>query len=134
MGKVWLGAATQQSLSSTIAALADAAVGTAALRIYEGARPVDGSSPSKSMLAELKFNKPAFKTGMDGGLSADALSLGRAVRDGKARWAEIVDGVGSVILACDVGDSKSDAVLRLNTVNVAAGGLVQIETCSLMWP
>lgn len=134
MGKIWLGEPTQRSLSTTIATLADAAVGTAALRIYQGARPVDGKPQAGSMLAEVKFNKPAFKTGADGGLHAESVPLGRAARDGKAKWAQIVDGAGSTVLAFDVGDSKSDAVLRLNTVDVAAGGLLQIETFSLVWP
>jgi hypothetical protein len=59
------------------------------LRIHDGARPAtaDTALGAQTLLAELRFNAPAFGTAVDGVATANAITPARAARaTGMAAW------------------------------------------------
>jgi hypothetical protein len=66
---------------------------------------------------ELKFNKIAEE---------DA-----ALAQGNAESARILAADGSEVFSCDVGDERSDAVIKLNTTRIFRNGPVRLTSFSL---
>jgi hypothetical protein len=73
------------------------------------------------LVAELKLSNPATSNARDGELAFRKISEGVAA-------ARIVASNGNLILLCDVGDENSDAVIKLNTVQVPRGSPVRLNS------
>lgn len=89
-------------------------------------------SVAGNVLAVLKLSNPAAETA-EGGM-VELKSIGEedaALAQGQAAKARILASDGSEILACDVGDENSDAVIRLNTTSIYRGGPVRIRSFKL---
>ncbi|MNW17442.1 hypothetical protein D3C71_2166300 [compost metagenome] len=48
--------------------------------------------------------------------------------DGTATWARILDGDGVAVVDVDVSNGAGTGVIKLNTVSIVAGGLIQITS------
>jgi hypothetical protein len=86
-----------------------------------------------SVLTVLKLSSPAARI-EDGVLEFNEISEGIARVQGNVRSARIVTKAGEEIFSCDVGYSRSDACIKLNTVWVAAGGPIKLSSFVLAMP
>lgn len=90
-------------------------------------------SDGGSVVAVLKLSTPAARI-EDGVLEFNEISEGIARVQANVRSARIVTKFGAEIFSCDVGDLRSDAVIKLNTVWVAAGGPIKLSSFTLAMP
>lgn len=109
----------------------DAGAGTGRLYIYTEPQPDPGAEiTTQTLLAQLLFNEPS------GTVSGDTLTLAinedeTADATGIAVWARITDSDGNWLADMDVGNEVSSAVLKLNSLQIVAGGTVRITSASI---
>ena len=105
-----------------------AAVGSAGLlRIYGGARPSSGGTPTGDLLAELVCGSP-FASGASGGVLEPTLPADDEDADasGEATWFRVANSGGTFVMDGDVGTD-----MTLNDVNIVAGGTVSVTSWSI---
>ena len=96
---------------------------------------IDLLSSDKKILAVLKLSNPAAMGAAAGELEFNKIAEeDAALARGQAETARIVASDGNEVLFCDVGDANSDAVIRLNTTQIYAGGPVRIRSFTLAMP
>lgn len=106
----------------------DAGAGPGTLSIYTEPQPDPGGEiTTQTLLAVLNFNEPS------GTVSGNALTLSinddeAADETGLAAWARIKDSEGNWVADMDCGNQASSAALKLNTVQIVAGGTVRISS------
>ena len=92
-------------------------------------------SSSGMVLASLQCSKPCAQPPANGSVTFNAISEDPSAKaSGTAVKARIVDAAGGVVFECDVSDSKGDAVIRLNSNRIVAGGPVRIREFVLVMP
>jgi hypothetical protein len=64
----------------------------------------------------LKLSNPAAQTASGGELEFNRIAEGDAVATGRGKFARVIASDGGEVYWCDVGDEKSDAVIKLNPV------------------
>lgn len=113
--------------------LAKNAMMNALSALMDGGR-IELLSQDKRKLAELELANPATKDASGGEIQFNSIKEeDAAVALGNAAWARVVSKDGEVLLM-DVGDPQSDAVLKLNTVNIYPNGPVRIKSLRLAIP
>lgn len=91
-------------------------------------------SSDKRKLAELQLSNPATKPSRAGEIEFNTIKEeDSALALGNAAWARI-SGKDGEVLTVDVGDQQSDAVLKMNTVNVYPNGPIRIKSLKLALP
>lgn len=92
-------------------------------------------SSSGMVLASLEFSKPCAPDPANGSVRFNDIAEDVSARaSGTAVQARIVDAAGGVVFECDVSDAKGDAVIRLNSNRIVAGGPVRIREFVLVMP
>jgi hypothetical protein len=97
------------------------------------ARMMDGGSielmSDQRVLAVLRLSNPSTMPANGGELEFNTIAEeDAALAQGSVTNARIVGIDGSEVLACDVGDEKSDAVIKLNTTKIYRGGPVRLTS------
>jgi hypothetical protein len=100
---------------------------------------MDGGSielmSDQRVLAVLRLATPATMPAADGELEFnDIAEEDAALAQGNATTARILTAGGNEVLACDVGDEDSDAVIKLNTTKIFRGGPVRLKSFRLVMP
>lgn len=101
----------------------------AVMRIYSGTQPANTDTPvtSQTLLADLKFNTPAFPPAADATpgavATANPLDTAIALDTGNATWFRAVAATGVAVLDGSVGLSDADAII--DATNIQAGTIVQ---------
>ena len=100
---------------------------------------MDGGSielmSDQRVLAVLKLSSPATMTAAGGEIEFnDIAEEDAALAQGTASTARVVGPNGSEVFTCDVGDEKSDAVIKLNTTKIYRGGPVRLRSFRLVMP
>ena len=119
-------AADPTILLNAVKAAIDAGAGPGMLLIYTAVQPDPGAAiTDQTLLAALDLDKPC------GVVAGAALTLSinedlSANNTGIAAWARITDSEGVWVADMDCGNEASEAVLKLNSVQIAAGGTVKI--------
>lgn len=127
---------TSAARDSMLTAIVTAAGASATIRIYSGTKPsnADTALSGNTLLASITCGG-TFGT-VSGGtltLSGTPLSDTSADATGTASFFRVVKSDGTtVVYQGDVGTSGSD--LNLNTVSIASGGPVQINSWTLSIP
>ena len=109
----------------------DTGASHARIRIYGTSRPgTAGGSAGGTHLVEIVLDDPS------GSLVDHELVLVSSVdafitTTGVAVWARIVNGNGDFVLDCDVTVLAGDGEIKLNTLNLYAGGLVRLVSAVL---
>ena len=109
----------------------DAGAGPGVLSIYTGPQPDPGAAvTTQTLLAALACADPC------GTVAGSTLTLtindDQAADDtGTAVWARITDSDGNWVADMDVGNEASGAALKLNTVQIVAGGTVRITSATI---
>lgn len=103
------------------------------------ARLMDGGSiellsDTGNVLAVLKLSNPVAEAAAGGDLVFNMIREGDAVAYGVASSARIVARDGSEVFACDCGDLQSDAVIKLNPVQITRDAPVRIDDFRLSMP
>lgn len=82
-----------------------------------------------TLLATLNFSNPAFGDFNDGIAAANAIAGDLSVdNSGVASWFRIFDRDGVVVLDGDISEENGAGELKLNSLNLVAGGVVQISS------
>lgn len=85
-------------------------------------------------LALLKLDFPATEDASGGEIEFNEIREAAATMRGQAALARVLDSEGREVLTCDVGDSASDAVIKLNTIEIYPGGPVRLKSFRLVMP
>jgi len=113
----------------------DAAGSAGRLRFYPGVRVGSPDlAPGATLLLDVRFQRPASTGAVDGVLVFEPLAEAQVVADGAAAWARITDSGGAGLADLDVGLVGSGADIELDTVVMAVGATVRIDTASLTEP
>ena len=87
------------------------------------------------VLASLACSSPCAQSPINGTVTFNTISEDPSARaSGTAVKARIVDAAGGIVFECDVSDTKGDAVIRLNSNRIVAGGPVRIREFVLVMP
>ena len=110
----------------------DAGSGPGIQRIYTGAMPAGVDvAETGTLLAELTLSDPCG-TVVDGELTFSAIVQDTAANaDGVAGYVRTYDSDMNAVFDGDVSNTGGTGFLKLNTVNIVAGGPVQISSCIL---
>lgn len=132
-----ISSALRSAQADQIKTLIDAGSGDGTINIYTAgsgipAHPADAIS-DQVLLGTLTFSKPSAP-----GASAGVLTFSTITQDssadhsGTAAWARIQDSDGNAIFDVDVGTAGTSIIL--NTVNIVAGGPIQITSFTVTIP
>jgi hypothetical protein len=92
-------------------------------------------SDTDRLLVVMRLSNPAAGPAVDRMLILDSIAEGIALGQGSASSARIVASDGSEVLACDVGDENSDAVIKLTgTTMIYRGQPVRLHSFRLVMP
>lgn len=122
---------TQRLSTAAVNAEADAVanlLSLGALRIYDGTQPASADAPvtDQVLLAELRFDAPAFLPAVEGTATARAMTPDEsAAATGRASWCRVVTAAGVVLFDGSVGTGRHNLVV--NQVEIEAGALVRAE-------
>jgi len=86
------------------------------------------------VLAALKLSNPVAQEAFGGELEFNKIAERDAILTGQAQSARIVAPDGSEVFSCDVGDENSNAVIKLNPVQITRGAPVQLRSFRLAVP
>jgi hypothetical protein len=87
------------------------------------------------VLARLQLSSPSAMPASEAILIFNTIiDEDAAIGQGIATSARIIGRTGVEIFSCDVGDDKSDAVIRLNTTKIFKGGPVRLTSFKLAMP
>ena len=118
--------ALRNSRMDAINTAANAGVGAALIRIYDGTRPATGGTAT-TLLAELTASDPMFGASASGQLTASAITQDSSANaTGTATWFRVVDSAGTTVMDGSVGTSGSD--LNLTTTSITATQPVSITS------
>jgi len=121
-----LSSVARNAVVDTITALVDSERGSGSIELL---------SSTDMVLAKLQFSNPCSPKGKNGTANFYEIKEDPAARaTGTAVRARIVDAGGSVVFTCDVSDENGDAVIRLNSSRIVAGGPVRIREFILVMP
>lgn len=103
------------------------------------ARMMDGGSiellsNTGNVLAVLKLSNPVAEAATGGDLIFGKIREADAVAYGVATSGRIVGRDGNEIFSCDCGDLNSDAVIKLNPVQITRDAPVRINSFRLAMP
>ena len=124
------------ALVNQIKAFIDAGAGAGLILIYTGAMPAtpETAVTSQVLLGTLTFSDP-MGTESGGVLTASAITQDdSADASGTAAWARIVDSTGAAVMDIDVSTTAGSGALKLNTVAVAIGGPIRVDSCAITFP
>jgi hypothetical protein len=92
-------------------------------------------SDNDRLLVVMRLSDPAAGPATDRMLILDSITEGIALGQGSASSARILAMDGSEVLACDVGDENSDAVVKLTgTTMIYRGQTVRLNSFRLVMP
>jgi hypothetical protein len=102
-------------------------------------RMMDGGSiellsDTGNVLAVLRLSNPAAEEATGSELVFNTIREADAVAYGTASSARILSRDGSEIFSCDCGDLQSDAVIKLNPVQITRGAPVRLDSFKLAMP
>ena len=86
------------------------------------------------VLVVLPLSDPAAERAIGGELEFNQIGESNAILMGHAKVGRIVGPDGTDVLSVDVGDEKSNAVIKLTTTKLYRGGRVQITSFRLRMP
>ena len=108
------------------------ALGTpvAVARIYSGARPAFGTTPTGTLLVEIPLQEPIGLVA-NGSLAITPSDEALILADGEATWARVVNGEGSIAWDCDVSNLAGTGEIRISSTTLFAGGYTRIISGTL---
>lgn len=107
----------------------DAGSGPGTAKIYSGTIPATPETAATgTLLAELTLSKPCGAVANKALIFAAVTQDSAANANGVAGYVRLADSDGNAIIDGDVSNTGGTGVLQLNTVNIAAGGPVLINS------
>jgi len=113
----------------------NAGAGGATIKIYSGTQPANANTAlsGNTLLSTLTMPNPAFGASSSGTITANPIPDDtNAAATGTATFARVADSNGNTVFDCDVGTSGS--TINLNSVAIAAGGIVRISSFTITMP
>jgi hypothetical protein len=103
------------------------------------AREMDGGSiellgSTGQVLATLYLSDPAALKATGGQLTLGNIAEDIAPSSGLATSGRVIGANGGEVLACDVGDAESDAMIKLTPQLITRGAPVRIDSFKLQMP
>ena len=136
MANLRLAMETRNELAQVFQRLIDATESAGEIWIHGGEQPNFADAPTiKPVLSRLTFAHNSAAAATDGVLEFEPIAEDDSAKaTGVATWARIVDGDGNTVFDCDVSDEDGRGTIRLNTVNIVAGGPVRLRSFTLTTP
>lgn len=123
----------RNTIGGNIVADIDSGSGPGYLRFYDGAMPANIATPvtSQVLLGTLTFSDPSG-TLADGIVTFAPISQDNAAdNSGIAAWARAFNSDGDAIADYDVSDLLGTGAIKLNTVNIVAGGPIRVAAFTI---
>ncbi len=121
----------RSTMATAILSALDAGAGAGKIRLYSGARPAMGGSPT-TQLAELTLSKPAG-TVSNGVLTFAAITPdSSADATGTATWARIVDGAGATVVDASVTATGGGGDIQINSTAISIGQKVSCSSAAIV--
>ncbi len=96
---------------------------------------IELSSDNGEILTVLRLSDPAADAAIGAELVFNEIAEeDAALAQGNASSARVLAADGSEVFSCDVGDEKSDAVIKLNTTKIYRNGPVRLTSFRLGMP
>lgn len=133
---VRISTAARSAAADAIVDLVDGGTGAGTLRIFTGAQPANpATAPSGTLLGTLTMSDPAFGNAASGVATAAPIT-GDSSADatGTAGWARIADSSGTAIIDMSVTVSGGGGDLQLDSVNIVAGGAINVTSLTVTMP
>lgn len=125
--------AVRGAMADAVLAAIDAGSGPAQLRFYTGTIPgsPDDAVTSQTLLGTLTCSDPCgVRTG--GTIQFSSITQdASADATGTATWARLVTSAGTAVADFDVTSTSGTGAIRLNTVDIVAGGTINVTYLSL---
>jgi len=116
-----------------IKAAIDAGSGAGKLKLYTATRPATGAAiTTQTLLGTVVCSDPCAPAADAGVLTFSAFTDDEdADASGDATWARLTDSSDNFVADASVGISGSGADIILNSVSIAAGGIIRITSGTL---
>lgn len=102
------------------------------IQIRSGSSPGVNSAATGDLLAELTLSYPCGTTDGAGKLTFSSITADSSANaNGTAGYARIIKSSGAAVADLTVGATGSAADIKLNNVNIVAGGEVSITSASI---
>lgn len=119
----------QTSVLDAVLTALNAGTGNATIEFYTGAMPATPATAitTQTLLGTLTCSDPV------GTVSGNELTFGAITQDsaadatGTAAWARIKDATGTSVIDLDVTNTGGNGAIKLNSVNIVAGGPISIS-------
>lgn len=128
--------AARSAAADALVDLVDGGTGAGTLKIYTGVQPAGpATAPSGTLLGTLTMTDPAFGNAANGVATAASITGdSSADASGTAGWARIADSSGTAILDMSVTVSGGGGDLQLDSVNIVAGGAINVTSLTVTMP
>lgn len=128
--------AARNAQVNAITALIDAGAGPGVMEIRSGIQPSSAQDAATgSLLGTVTFSDPAFAAASEGQATANAIASDtNADNSGQASWARVKDSNGNTVQDYDVTDAGGNGTVKLNNVNIVAGGSIAVTSMTIGAP
>ncbi|WP_217183360.1 hypothetical protein [Streptomyces sp. AC495_CC817] len=128
--------AARSAAADAIVDLIDAGPAAGTLKVYTGSQPAGaGTAPTGTLLGTLTMSDPAFGNAANGVATAAPITGDSSVdATGTAGWARIADSTGTAIIDLSVTVSGGGGDLQLDSVNLVAGGQLNVTSLTVTMP
>lgn len=110
-----------------------AAFAGGSIKFYAGAQPGAGEAPNGSLVATVALPSPAG-TVLNGEFTLSPNVEALVLADAAIVWARISNAAEAWLYDADCGLNASSAALKLDSINVATGGKVTVQSFKLIEP
>lgn len=117
-------------MAAELAAGINAGAGDPQIEFYTADKPAGPATAitTQTLLGTLVCSTPAVVASGATVTFASITADTSADADGTATWARIRNGDGLAVIDVDVSNGAGTGVIKLNTVSIVAGGLIQITS------
>lgn len=114
----------------------DGGSGAGTIKIYTGSQPANPQSAATgTLLGTLTLSDPCAPSASNGVLTFSAITQdSSADNTGTAGWARIADSAGTAVLDGNVTTTGGGGMIELNTTSIVAGGPISITAFTLTMP
>lgn len=127
---VKINAATLAAMAAALATGINAGPAAPQIKFYTGTKPAGPGTAitTQTLLGTLVCSDPAVTSSGAVVTFAAITSDTAADADGTATWARVLDGDGAGVVDVDVSNGAGNGAIKLNTVSIVTGGLIQITS------
>lgn len=122
-----LATTARNAATDAVVDLLDAGSGPATIKLYTGAQPGSAQDAATgTLLATVTLADPAFGAASSGSATLTDAAAVTAAASGAAGWFRAADSDGNTVFDGSVSNTSGSGDLKLSTVDIVAGGSVDL--------